>query len=93
MKPITLKESEISEEETLDHCLTVIQGILDMDDYSQAYKYLYCFTKCLIAQTREETIKEILSQLRLKLRNTYKAEDIADTAFLTESDLESVLNK
>jgi len=46
-----------------------------------------------IDQTREETIKEILSQLRLKLRNTYKAEDIADTAFLTESDLESVLNK
>lgn len=46
-----------------------------------------------IDQTRKETIKEILSQLRLKLRNTYKAEDIADTAFLTESDLESVLKK
>jgi|GEM_PF-2461542 len=51
------------------------------------------FLSKAIDQTREETIKEILSQLRLKLRNTYKAEDIADTAFLTESDLESVLNK
>ncbi len=50
------------------------------------------FLSKAIDQTREETIKEILSQLRLKLRNTYKAEDIADTAFLTESDLESVLN-
>ncbi len=50
------------------------------------------FISKAIAQTREETIKEILSQLRLKLRNTYKAEDIADTAFLTESDLEGVLN-
>jgi hypothetical protein len=51
------------------------------------------FLSKAIDQTREETIKEILSELRLKLRNTYKAEDIADTAFLTESDLESVLNK
>lgn len=50
------------------------------------------FLSKAIDKTREETIKEILSQLRLKLRNTYKAEDIADTAFLTESDLESVLN-
>ena len=50
------------------------------------------FITDLIDQTREETIKEILSQLRLKLRNTCKAEDIADTAFLTESDLESVLD-
>jgi hypothetical protein len=42
----------------------------------------------LLSQQR----KDILTELRLKLRNTYKAEDIADTAFLTESDLESVLN-
>jgi len=57
------------------------------------YDSIKNFISKAIDQTREETIKEILSQLRLNLRNTYKAEDIADTAFLTESDLESVLNK
>jgi urate oxidase len=56
------------------------------------YDSIKNFISKAIAQTREETIKEILTKLRLKLRNTYKAEDIADTAFLTESDLESVLN-
>jgi len=66
-------------------CIT-ISSFLERDSLKQ-------FLSKAIDQTREETIKEILSQLRLKLRNTYKAEDIADTAFLTESDLESVLNK
>ena len=47
------------------------------------------YIKSLLSQQR----KDILTELRLKLRNTYKAEDIADTAFLTESDLESVLKK
>ena len=50
------------------------------------------FLSKAIDQTREEMLKEILTELRLKLRNTCKAEDIADTAFLTESDLESVLD-
>jgi len=66
-------------------CIT-ISSFLERDSLKQ-------FLSKAIDQTREETIKEILSELRLKLRNTYKAEDIADTAFLTESDLESVLNK
>jgi len=66
-------------------CIT-ISSFLERDSLKQ-------FLSKAIDQTREETIKEILSELRLKLRNTYKEEDIADTAFLTESDLESVLNK
>ena len=59
------------------------------------------FLSKAIDQTREETIKEILSELRLKLRKRgrpkqgrpKRGKPIADTAFLTESDLESVLNK
>ena len=66
-------------------CIT-INSFLERDSLKQ-------FLSKAIDQTREETIKEILSELRLKLRNTYKAEDIADTAFLTESDLEGVLDK
>jgi len=66
-------------------CIT-ISSFLERDSLKQ-------FLSKAIDQTREETIKEILSELRLKLRNTYKAEDIADTAFLTESDLEGVLDK
>jgi len=63
---------------------------------SSAQKAIVAFIKQIsqqaIDKTREEMLKEILTELRLKLRNTYKAEDIADTAFLTESDLESVLD-
>jgi len=66
-----------------------VEAIENVDNLKK--EILLLFSQA-IDQTREETIKEILSQLRLKLRNTYKAEDIADTAFLTESDLESVLN-
>ena len=56
-------------------------------DYEDKTEEVFKDAQRLLEQQR----KEILSQLRLKLRNTYKAEDIADTAFLTESDLEFVL--
>ena len=36
------------------------------------YDSIKNFISKAIDQTREETIKEILSELRLKLRNTYK---------------------
>ena len=65
------------------------------------YDSIKNFISKAIDQTREETIKEILSELRLKLRERgrpkqgrpKRGKPIADTAFLTESDLESVLNK
>ena len=45
-------------------CIT-ISSFLERDSLKQ-------FLSKAIDQTREETIKEILSELRLKLRNTYK---------------------
>lgn len=45
-------------------CIT-INSFLERDSLKQ-------FLSKAIDQTREETIKEILSELRLKLRNTYK---------------------
>ena len=39
------------------------------------YDSIKNFLSKAIDQTREETIKEILSELRLKLRNTYKEEE------------------
>ena len=59
MKEIILKESPTTEEETLTHCLTAIQAWLDMDDFSQAYKYLNGFVSGIEKQTREETIREV----------------------------------
>ena len=74
-------------------CIT-ISSFLERDSLKQ-------FLSKAIDQTREETIKEILSELRLELRKRgrpkqgrpKRGKPIADTAFLTESDLESVLNK
>lgn len=62
---------------------------LDPSDVVDLIERQIPFINSLLSQQR----KDILTELRLKLRNTYKAEDIADTAFLTESDLESVLKK
>ena len=58
-KEIILKESPNTDEETLEHCLTAIQAMLDMDDFKRAYNYLNGFVSEIIAQTREETIKEV----------------------------------
>jgi hypothetical protein len=57
-KEIILKESPNTDEETLEHCLTAIQAMLDMDDFERAYDYLNGFVSEIIAQTREETIRE-----------------------------------
>lgn len=62
-KEIILKESPNTDEETLEHCLTAIQAMLDMDDFERAYNYLNGFVSEIIAQTREETIREALEEL------------------------------
>jgi hypothetical protein len=58
-KEIILKESPNTDEETLEHCLTAIQAMLDMDDFERAYDYLNGFVSEIITQTREETIREV----------------------------------
>jgi hypothetical protein len=64
MREFILKESDVSEEETLEHCLTVIQGLLDMDDFDQAYKYLYAYLKMAIKQEKEKVYKELIEDIR-----------------------------
>ena len=63
MKEYILKESDVSDEETLEHCLTVIQGLLDMDDFEQAYKYLYAYLMMVIAQEKDNAYKRCVDYI------------------------------
>jgi hypothetical protein len=63
MNAYILKESSVSEEETLEHCLTVIQGLLDIDDFNQAYKYLYGYLMMAIAQENDKAYKRVVDYI------------------------------
>jgi hypothetical protein len=63
LKETILKESPNTDEETLEHCLTAIQAMLDMDDFERAHDYLNGFVSEIISQTREETIGEAIRKI------------------------------
>jgi len=63
MKKFILEESDYSEEETLEHCLTVLQTMLEMDDFERAYNYLYDYLRLAIKQEKEKEIKKVLEKI------------------------------
>ena len=66
MKKFILEESDYSEEETLEHCLTVLQTMLEMDDFERAYNYLYDYLRLAIKQEKEKEIKKVLEKINKK---------------------------
>jgi len=57
MRGFLLKESDVTEKETLKHCLTVIQAFLD-DDFNKAYKYLYDYLIMAIKQEKKQEYQD-----------------------------------
>jgi hypothetical protein len=84
-KEIILKESPEADEETLEHCLTAIQAMLDMDDFERAYNYLNSFVSEIIDQTREETIREVEEEIE-----SWEKEDGKS---FTSDKIKNILNK
>jgi len=64
MKKFILEESDYSEEETLEHCLTVLQTMLEMDDFERAYNYLYDYLRLAIKQEKEKEYKKLIKDIR-----------------------------
>lgn len=71
MKKFILEESDYNEEETLEHCLTVLQTMLEMDDFERAYNYLYNYLMIAIKQEIDHKKKEIV-KLEAELREIEK---------------------
>ena len=59
-----LNKTKDRDAETLEHCLTVIQGVLDMDDFEQAHRYLKSYISCLLEQELLKVFKKINKELR-----------------------------
>jgi len=96
MKDLDLQESETTEAETLEHCLTVIQGNLDTGDFKPAYGYLSSYISSLLSQQR----KEVLEELKEKLPKVkFEASEDAAEEFMTIgynqclSEIKSLINK
>ena len=89
MKEIILKESPEADEETLEHCLTAIQAMLDMDDFERAYNYLNSFVSGIEKQTREETIREVEEIIN----NEYIIKDLYKSSNDLLNDIIKSLNK
>jgi len=64
MKKFILEESDYTEEETLEHCLTVLQTMLEMDDFERAYNYLYNYLMLAIKQEQEKEYKKLIKNIR-----------------------------